>query len=85
MNDRMMLISDWIIAMNDTIASFEESDEAALNFDVSDAALEAAANPGMAAAFSFPNAPTVSILVYCCGDQVNAAPAERNAAGQDAA
>jgi hypothetical protein len=37
-----------------------------LFFDVSDAALEraAATNPG--AAMSFPNAPTVSILVICC-------------------
>ena len=38
-----------------------------LHFDVSDAALEAAAlaaTPG--GAMSFPNAPTVSILVVCC-------------------
>ena len=40
-----------------------------LSFDVSDAALEkaAAAIPGGAGgAMSFPNAPTVSILVICC-------------------
>jgi hypothetical protein len=38
-----------------------------LRFEVSDAALEAAAmasTPG--GAMSFPNAPTVSILVVCC-------------------
>ena len=38
-----------------------------LHFDVSDAALEAAAMVGMpGGAMSFPNAPTVSILVVCC-------------------
>jgi hypothetical protein len=35
--------------------------------DVSDAALEAAANTAIAGgAMSFPNAPTVSIIVICC-------------------
>ena len=35
--------------------------------DISDAALEAAAMAGMpGGAMSFPNAPTVSILVVCC-------------------
>jgi len=38
-----------------------------LHFEVSDAALEAAAMVGMpGGAMSFPNAPTVSILVVCC-------------------
>jgi hypothetical protein len=57
--------------MNDSAGGFEQSGGQAgddiLHFDVSDAALEAA---GMAAmpggAMSFPNAPTVSILVVCC-------------------
>jgi hypothetical protein len=47
----------------------EHSCDDILNFDVSDAALEkaAAAIPGGAGgAMSFPNAPTVSILVICC-------------------
>ena len=38
-----------------------------LHVDVSDAALEAAAMAGIpGGAMSFPNAPTVSILVVCC-------------------
>jgi hypothetical protein len=38
-----------------------------LHVDVSDAALEAAASTAIAGgAMSFPNAPTVSILVICC-------------------
>jgi hypothetical protein len=47
----------------------EHSCDDILSFDVSDAALEkaAAAIPGGAGgAMSFPNAPTVSILVICC-------------------
>jgi len=35
-------------------------------YDVSDAALEAAAVATPGGAMSFPNAPTVSILVICC-------------------
>jgi hypothetical protein len=36
-------------------------------FEVSDAALEAAANAAIpGGALSFPNAPTVSILIICC-------------------
>jgi hypothetical protein len=45
----------------------EACDEGILRFDVPDAALEraaVAAVPG--GAMSFPNAPTVSILVVCC-------------------
>jgi hypothetical protein len=38
-----------------------------LHVDVPDAALEAAAMAGLpGGAMSFPNAPTVSILVVCC-------------------
>jgi len=44
----------------------EPSDEDVLNFEVTDEALEAAASALPGAAMSFPNAPTVSILVVCC-------------------
>ena len=52
----------------DTICN--ESDEAILACDVSDEALETAASPTRdgTAAMSFPNAPTVSILIICCGN-----------------
>ena len=48
-----------------------ESAETILGWDVSDDALEAAAAAeirGGSAAMSFPNAPTVSILIICCGN-----------------
>lgn len=47
-----------------------ESDEAILACEVSDEALEAAAaeTTDGSAAMSFPNAPTVSILIICCGN-----------------
>jgi hypothetical protein len=45
----------------------EASDEDILTFDVPDAALERAASAAVpGGAMSFPNAPTVSILVVCC-------------------
>jgi hypothetical protein len=45
----------------------QTGDDDILHCDVSDAALEAAARTATAgAALSFPNAPTVSILVVCC-------------------
>ena len=47
--------------------SGNQAAEDILHLDVSDAALEAAAMAGMpGGAMSFPNAPTVSILVVCC-------------------
>ena len=46
----------------------EASDEQILTFEVSDAALEAAASALPGAAMSFPNAPTVNIVVVCCGN-----------------
>jgi hypothetical protein len=49
------------------LVGHEIGDSDVLCFDVPDAALEAAASaaaPG--GAMSFPNAPTVSILVVCC-------------------
>ena len=67
---------NWIIDMDKTAAKHGPGDEDVFDFAVSDAALEAAANPGMAPALSFPNAPTVSILVYCCGDQSTGGPDE---------
>ena len=46
---------------------FSGSDDDILGFEVSDAALEAAANTAIpGGALSFPNAPTVSILIICC-------------------
>jgi hypothetical protein len=55
--------------MNGASDKFEPSDDHVLTFDVSDAALEAAASaliPG--AAFSFPNSPRVSVVFQCCGN-----------------
>jgi hypothetical protein len=46
----------------------EANDAQILTFEVSDAALEAAADTLPGAAMSFPNAPTVSILFACCGN-----------------
>jgi len=48
----------------------EHSDEAILFIEVSDEALEAAASRTVlpSAAMSFPNAPTVSIFIMCCGN-----------------
>jgi hypothetical protein len=48
----------------------DKSDEAVLACEVTDEALEAAASATRdgAAAMSFPNAPTVSILIICCGN-----------------
>jgi hypothetical protein len=43
-------------------------------FEVSDEALEAAASTMRNPAFSFPNAPTVSVLFACCGNDVSSAP-----------
>ena len=42
------------------------SDDDIFGFDVPDAALEAAAQAMPGAAMSFPNAPTVNIIVICC-------------------
>src|SRR5207247_2316262 len=57
------LTSEWIINnMNDNTKGVEESDEAILQLEVSDDALEAAASTAPTAAgavMSFPNAPTV--------------------------
>jgi hypothetical protein len=56
----------WVHDMNEN--DCERSDEQILTFEVSDAALEAAANTLPGAAMSFPNSPTVNIIVVCCGN-----------------
>jgi hypothetical protein len=54
--------------MNDIARNPEQADADVFIFEVSDAALEAAASTTIAgAAISFPNAPTVSVLILCCG------------------
>ncbi len=61
-----------ICDMNDSATIFgqrsgQTGDDDIFGCDVSDAALERAANTAtVGGALSFPNAPTVSILVICC-------------------
>jgi hypothetical protein len=55
--------------MNDSVfaqSGGQTGDDDILHSDVSDAALEAAVSTSPGGAMSFPNAPTVSILVICC-------------------
>jgi hypothetical protein len=52
--------------MNET--DRDGNDELILTNDISDAALEAAAEAMPGAAMSMPNAPTVSIIFACCGN-----------------
>jgi hypothetical protein len=52
--------------MNENDNSDEEIE--ILTYEVPDAALEAAANTLPGAAMSFPNSPTVNIIVVCCGN-----------------
>ncbi len=54
--------------MNSATEEFDRNDEDFFTLNVSDDALEAAANPVAGAAMSFPNAPTVSIVFACCGN-----------------
>jgi hypothetical protein len=55
--------------MNAPPMNSDNSDDDIFAFDFSDVALErAAASAIPGAAFSFPNAPTVSILVVCCSN-----------------
>jgi hypothetical protein len=56
--------------MNGNTEAFEKADEDILAFSVTDEALEAAANMAAVAAASMLGAPTVSILVMCCGNPV---------------
>ena len=65
------LKNEWIYVMDNDIESFEQSSETILAFEISDELLEAAASNKTAvavAAMSFPNAPTVSILIMCCSN-----------------
>jgi hypothetical protein len=56
------------MSMNDDSEAFEHGD-GTFQYEISDEALEAAANGRAAgAAMSFPNAPTVSILIMCCSN-----------------
>jgi len=59
---------DWMEGyMNDDRDSRRAcGDEDILACDISDTALEIAAQAMPGAALSFPNAPTVSVLVVCC-------------------
>jgi hypothetical protein len=57
--------------MNSTAKNFAANDESVLYFEVSDAALEAAADSLKNPAFSMPNAPTVSIIFACCGNDIS--------------
>jgi hypothetical protein len=59
--------------MNDEAENIEQADGDIFVFEVSDAALEAAASAPRGAAMSFPNAPTVNVLVVCCGNDDPAA------------
>lgn len=54
--------------MNSATEDFDGNDADILDFEVSDAALEAAAGALPGAAFSYPNARTVSILFQCCSN-----------------
>jgi hypothetical protein len=54
--------------MTESTKSFEHRDEDIFCLEVSDAALEAAAGKATNPAASFPSAPTVSVLVMCCGN-----------------
>jgi hypothetical protein len=54
--------------MDGPVSDFDQNDEDVFSFTVSDDALEAAADPTAGAAMSFPNAPTVSIVFACCGN-----------------
>jgi hypothetical protein len=58
--------------MNENAENPDKSDQAILSFEVSDEALEAAASTMRGGAMSFPNAPTVNVLVVCCGNDVTA-------------
>jgi hypothetical protein len=53
--------------MTDQNKGLDQADEDILIFDVSDVALEVAANTPSGAAMTF-GSPTVSVLVACCGN-----------------
>jgi hypothetical protein len=53
--------------MNENAGTCEQGGDGLLAFEVSDEALEAAV-VAPAGAMSFPSAPTLSVLVMCCGN-----------------
>jgi hypothetical protein len=67
-----MLTSEWINDMNGNTKVFENADEDILAFSIPDEALEAAASTAAMAAVTMVGAPTVSILVACCGNPIAA-------------
>jgi len=54
--------------MNDNTRNSERGDDDIFACDISDEAIEAAANVAPGPAFSIVGAPTVSILFACCGN-----------------
>ena len=68
----MVLTSEWINDMSDNTQVLEKADEVILAFSVPDEALEAAASTAAIAAVTMVGAPTVSILVACCGNPIAA-------------
>jgi hypothetical protein len=66
------LTSEWINDMNGNTKVFESADDDILAFSFSDEALEAAASSASTAAVTMVGAPTVSILVACCGNPIAA-------------
>jgi aspartate/tyrosine/aromatic aminotransferase len=66
------LTSEWINDMNSNTQVLEKAGEDILAFSFSDEALEAAASTAAIAAVTMVGAPTVSILVACCGNPVAA-------------
>jgi aspartate/tyrosine/aromatic aminotransferase len=67
-----MLTSEWINDMNGNTQVFENADEDILAFSFSDEALEVVASTAAIAAVTMVGAPTVSILVACCGNPIAA-------------
>jgi hypothetical protein len=52
--------------MNGNARQTDIADEDGLVCDISDEALEAMAEPARGPAVTFPNAPTISVLIACC-------------------
>jgi hypothetical protein len=65
--------------MNSNAVIFERSDDDDIfTCEACDEALEAAANTASRPALSFPAAPTVSVLVVCCGNDDRTVRARRS-------
>jgi hypothetical protein len=63
---------EWIDDMSNNTEVLGLSDEGILTFEVSDEALEAAAHATASPAMSLITAPTVSVLIACCGNDIAA-------------